>query len=79
MLHFNSYLQIISIMIFEDIHNGNVLAYFIVICHHSDNLQMDTRPMNTMSVTGQTLTLCCQAIGNPSPNYYEWCVPFELC
>ena len=35
-------------------------------------LQIVTNPHDVMGVVRETISLCCQATGNPAPQYYEW-------
>ena len=41
-------------------------------------LQITVNPHDVMGLIGESVSLCCQASGNPSASYYEWYVDVIL-
>lgn len=41
-----------------------------------EKLQITVNPTGSMSIVGEDVLLCCEANGQPPPDYYEWCVAF---
>ena len=37
-----------------------------------DPLEMTVNPVDKTGLVGDSVTLCCQAAGDPPPDYYEW-------
>ena len=38
----------------------------------TDPLEVVVNPVDKPGLVGDTITLCCQAEGDPPPDYYEW-------
>jgi hypothetical protein len=49
----------------------------VMFCGHcmvSVPLSISTQPERKSRLVGESVVLCCTALGNPSPQYYEWYV-----